>query len=674
MMAWPPHIRKVFTAKYLGGVLPKGMKANDLTLGPWVKHLSEFRGGATGIQMAMPSGEVFRVFVDIAWVINDLRGCAAPFNAKEVGAVYGACAQCAVVGSSIAELGSVYYFSACRIAGGDNVLSFKNTYARFPPLASTADRRPPKARTHAANKASALRSIAILNRPKIRGTASQNASDLNKETMRGNNNLSLLFNTDSVYQNIIDPAHQISNTVKDWLCLLRKTKGTCYIGNKRKRFCNSMGQTTPGKRPGWEGSPKVTAWVDDVLLAAVRGRLPSKWPALSPKGLSTLSTSARMLLAGDLGKYFLQFYDIEEEYKTLFADLLFCLERLQRYKHTTSSLRKLEINIQDVLAKCEHSLPPVWCSGVKHYNLHLCDFIRRCGPFQDHNMLAFERWHTLFKRLARGRLNILASIHTHWSMVLASAAWRMESQGGLEWTMNGFSSSLAGAREVDYTLRVVVAKGAHNEVQLTCDDYAQVQDLWACFDREYDNLRDKYRSYIGERRGHQNSISQLPADLSDTTIRRLQLTEKQLSCLNMTPTAYSVDTADFNSLPFCTVSYCSDLQYDDSVIKQMYEDSEEKSERRAAYAWIKRLLIHELYPGGPSAVVIDGEWLDVLPVKGPTGLTLVRKNEDNAFNRTCRFTFLKNCEPQNGALLPQDPADPGCIVFSVVDRSDKLVE
>ena len=105
----------------------------------------------------------------------------------------------------------------------------------------------------------------------------------------------------------------------------------------------------------------------------------------------------------------------------------------------------------------------------------------------------------------------------------------------------------------------------------------------------------------------------------------------------------------------------------------MYNNSEEKGEERSAYAWIKRLLIHELYPGGPSAIIVDGEWLDVLPEKGPTGLTLVRENSENAFNQSCRFTFLKNCEPHNVALLHQEPDDPACITFSVVDRSDKHV-
>jgi hypothetical protein len=355
-----------------------------------------------------------------------------------------------------------------------------------PALAGTVTLPPPKARTHKAQQKSANRTVTILARPKVHGEGKQNAADLQRQTMKGPNHFTELFGTDCTRQNIIDGAHQIANTIQDTFCLIRHTKGTCYIGTKRKTFTHFMGLTQPRKRPPWEASKKACKWVDDVVVPAVRIRLPSVWPGINPKGVSALTTSQRMLLAGDLGKYFLQFYDIHTDYKDMFADLFSCLERLMRYKHTSATLLELERDMQAVLAWCEHTLPPVWCSGVKHYNLHLCDFIRRCGPFQDHNMLAFERWHTIFKRLARGRKNILASIHNHWSMVLASAKWRVASQGGDEWTTKGFDSSLAGAQEVDYTLRAVLAKGKRTKLQIALSEFGQIQDQWAIYDPHYD--------------------------------------------------------------------------------------------------------------------------------------------------------------------------------------------
>ena len=185
-------------------------------------------------------------------------------------------------------------------------------------------------------------------------------------------------------------------------------------------------------------------------------------------------------------------------------------------------------------------------------------------------------------------------------------------------------------------------------------------------------LRDKYRTSIGERRGLPTSTSQVPVGLLPTAMPRSNLTPEQVMRLQMTRTAYFINCADFNSLPFCTTTYCNGLKYDNSVIKQMYQE-QVGLQPQPAYGWIKRLFIHELYPGGPNDIMIDVEWLDVLPMKGPTGLTLVRKNSDNAFNQACRFTFLKHCQPHNVALLSQEPEDPTCITFSVVDRSDRCM-
>jgi hypothetical protein len=56
----------------------------------------------------------YKVFMVIAWLINDLRGIAGPFNAQETGAIHGACSQCicGVVGTSIKTLSCVCYICA----------------------------------------------------------------------------------------------------------------------------------------------------------------------------------------------------------------------------------------------------------------------------------------------------------------------------------------------------------------------------------------------------------------------------------------------------------------------------------------------------------------------------------------------------------------------------------
>ena len=84
------------------------------------------------------------------------------------------------------------------------------------------------------------------------------------------------------------------------------------------------------------------------------------------------------------------------------------------------------------------------------------------------------------------------------------------------------------------------------------------------------------------------------------------------------------------------------------------------------------MLVHEQYPGGPAAVIVEGEWLEVLDEKGPTGLTRVQRNMNHNFNLNCMYVFLADCEPVSVALLSERPDDEDCDVFNVVDKSARI--
>jgi hypothetical protein len=73
--------------------------------------------------------------------------------------------------------------------------------------------------------------------------------------MHGPNHFTELFGTDCSIQNIIDPAHQSSTTVKDWLCLVMNTKGTCYIDAIFQR-CN-ITVVIPPCGPRTKSGPKT---------------------------------------------------------------------------------------------------------------------------------------------------------------------------------------------------------------------------------------------------------------------------------------------------------------------------------------------------------------------------------------------------------------------------------
>jgi hypothetical protein len=64
----------------------------------------------------------------------------------------------------------------------------------------------------------------------------------------------------------------------------------------------------------------------------------------------------------------------------------------------------------------------------------------------------------------------------------------------------------------------------------------------------------------------------------------------------MDTSAYSYERASINDAQFCTAAYCKDLQYDNSVIKLVYNDAD-AGDNQDAYAWIKKMFVHEQYPG-----------------------------------------------------------------------------
>ena len=84
-----------------------------------------------------------------------------------------------------------------------------------------------------------------------------------------------------------------------------------------------------------------------------------------------------------------------------------------------------------------------------------------------------------------------------------------------------------------------------------------------------------------------------------------------------------------------------------------------------------RRMCASMYVGGPVAVVVEGEWLEVLDEKGSTGLTRVQTNLQHNFSIHNRYVFLEDCEALNVALLLVDLTDITCNVFEVVDQTGR---
>ena len=86
---------------------------------------------------------------------------------------------------------------------------------------------------------------------------------------------------------------------------------------------------------------------------------------------------------------------------------------------------------------------------------------------------------------------------------------------------------------------------------------------------------------------------------------------------------------------------------------------------------------HELHPGGPSHMVVEAEWLNMLPhdpVDDANKLRAGVRVHDRADDEPGppRFIFLKECTPYNIALLPSNPKVFASLKYLVIDRTGKL--
>ena len=84
------------------------------------------------------------------------------------------------------------------------------------------------------------------------------------------------------------------------------------------------------------------------------------------------------------------------------------------------------------------------------------------------------------------------------------------------------------------------------------------------------------------------------------------------------------------------------LKGDDSHVRFDYRAAE-GGDLTKGFATIIRMFEHEAYPGGPSRVVLEGAWWQVVGTCPVAGTTLVKKNVEHPFNYSSRFVFLDEC-------------------------------
>ena len=161
------------------------------------------------------------------------------------------------------------------------------------------------------------------------------------------------------------------------------------------------------------------------------------------------------------------------------------------------------------------------------------------------------------------------------------------------------------------------------------------------------------------------------------------LTKEEKQWQHMTKEMKEYKKVQFAGNFFRTGKYQKDLKTDDSKIRQDYRDAgpaRGQTVLRKAYATITRMFVHEAFPGGPSRVIVEGEWFRVMGECPVAHTTLVKRDKDFHFNHSMRFVFLEDCYSRPVALWPFDPLhrleqrDPKRGWFHVIDRNQSELD
>jgi cell division protein FtsL len=147
----------------------------------------------------------------------------------------------------------------------------------------------------------------------------------------------------------------------------------------------------------------------------------------------------------------------------------------------------------------ETMMPISWNTSVIHFfTFHTLEIILKAGPFPACNILDIERFHTMFKSLARGT-QVMPSIKNHY--LLLEVALNARLTADMEWTRLATRSTAAGLAgrldSSDKTERMWHPKGKARKYTFpeAGNDRVQLRTLWADEYDEYKSLHKKFKEW-----------------------------------------------------------------------------------------------------------------------------------------------------------------------------------
>lgn len=181
------------------------------------------------------------------------------------------------------------------------------------------------------------------------------------------------------------------------------------------------------------------------------------------------------------------------------------------FKVSTPGDRELiDLQLPRIMTKLEMIMPINWNTIVVHiFTYHTLETLLAAGPYNVANILDIERFHTLFKTLARGKKFVMASIKNHYLLLEASLFARLDLDH--DWTRAPPKSTYAGhaARQgsEDKRDRLCTPLGKAKVTELQPEEYKQIQTLWADHYATYNEL---HRMFNRWQRGRGRARSDVP--------------------------------------------------------------------------------------------------------------------------------------------------------------------
>jgi hypothetical protein len=96
-------------------------------------------------------------------------------------------------------------------------------------------------------------------------------------------------------------------------------------------------------------------------------------------------------------------------------------------------------------------------------------------------------------------------------------------------------------------------------------------------------------------------------------------------------------------------------KHDDSHFRMDHLD--DGGEKVPSYATLSRIIVHELYPDGPSKIFVEGVWFTNLEKCDITGNPILGVDQSlrNHLNYQAKFAILEDCYQKPVAIWPHDP-------------------